>query len=91
MSAMPAAGLRSTSHVMIHDADRFVREFMELQDEANPYEPIENVHTTTYKKNDPEKPIKEMALELGLELEGHTVERSRQIQDELRGGPPSPE
>ena len=59
ISAMPAAGLRSTSHVLIHDADRFVREFMALEDEANPYEPVENVHTTTYKKNDPEKPISE--------------------------------
>ncbi len=59
MSAMPAAGLRSTSHVMIRDADRFVREFMAIEDEANPYEPVENVHTTAYKKDDPEKSISE--------------------------------
>ncbi len=59
MSAMPASGLRSTSHVVIQDADRFVREFMALEDEDNRYEPVENVHTTTYKKGDPEKPITE--------------------------------
>ena len=59
ISSMPASGLRSTTHVMMHDADRFVREFMALEDEANPYEPVENVHTTTYKKDDPEKPISE--------------------------------
>ena len=59
MSAMPAAGLRSTAHVMIHDADRFVREFMAFEDEANRYEPVENVHISTYKKDDPEKPVSE--------------------------------
>ncbi len=58
-SAMPAAGLRTTTHVMIHSADRFVREFMTLEDEANRYEPIENVHTTTYRKDDPEKSVSE--------------------------------
>jgi type II secretory ATPase GspE/PulE/Tfp pilus assembly ATPase PilB-like protein len=57
MSAMPTAGLRSTSHVVLRDADRFVREFMALEDEDNRYEPIENVHTTTYKKGDPEKSL----------------------------------
>ena len=59
VSAMPATGLRSTTHVLIQDADRFVREFMALEDEDNRYEPVENVHTTTYKKDDPEKPISE--------------------------------
>ncbi len=58
-SAMPASGLRTTTHVMIRSADRFVREFMALEEESNRYEPIENVHTTTYKKDDPERSLSE--------------------------------
>ncbi len=59
LSAMPATGLRSTTHVVIQDADRFVREFMALEDEERRYEPMENVHTTTFKKNDPDMPVSE--------------------------------
>lgn len=59
LSAMPANGLRSTTHVVIQDADRFVREFMALEDEERRYEPMENVHTTTFKKNDPDMPVSE--------------------------------
>jgi type II secretory ATPase GspE/PulE/Tfp pilus assembly ATPase PilB-like protein len=58
-SAMPAAGLRTTTHVVLRSADRFVREFMALEEESNRYEPIENVHTTTYRKDDPEKSLSE--------------------------------
>lgn len=49
VSAMPANGLRSTTHVLVRDMDRFLREFAALEDESNRYEPIENVPVTTYK------------------------------------------
>lgn len=39
--------------------------------------------------NDPDKPIMEMVRELGLELKADELERSRKLQDRLRGGPPS--
>ncbi|MHB8899023.1 MAG: ATPase, T2SS/T4P/T4SS family [Thermoguttaceae bacterium] len=58
-SAMPGAGLRTTTHVVLRSADRFVREFMTLEEESNRYEPVENVHTTTYRKDDPEKTLNE--------------------------------
>jgi hypothetical protein len=38
--------------------------------------------------NDPATPIMEMVRELDLELAGEKVERSRRLQDKLRGGPP---
>ncbi len=60
ISAMPAAGLRSTTNVILHDSDRFVREFMTLEDENNRYEPVENVQLSTYNNADPEKQLKEM-------------------------------
>jgi len=59
ISAMPATGLRSTTGRVLMDADRFVREFMAFEDEENPYEHVENVHVTTYKKDDPEKSLAE--------------------------------
>jgi type II secretory ATPase GspE/PulE/Tfp pilus assembly ATPase PilB-like protein len=49
LSAMPGAGLRSTTNVLLRGLDRFMREFATLEDETNRYEPIENVPVTTYK------------------------------------------
>ncbi len=48
LSAIPAGGLRTTSKVVITGLDRFVREFMAVEDEANRYDEIENVPVTTY-------------------------------------------
>jgi predicted amidohydrolase len=39
--------------------------------------------------NDPKTPVMQMVRELGLELSDDAVERSRQLQDQIRGGPPS--
>jgi len=41
--------------------------------------------------NDPARPIKAMAKELGLFWGSANVERARKLQDKLRGGPPSVE
>ncbi len=47
-SAMPAAGLRSTTKVALQRTDRFTREFMAAEDEANPYETVENIPVSTF-------------------------------------------
>jgi predicted amidohydrolase len=39
--------------------------------------------------NDPKTPITRMVRELGLELRADAVERSRRLQDQIRGCPPS--
>jgi len=47
-SAPPGGGLRSTVDVAVRSCDRYIREFGALEDEANRYEPIENVPIMTY-------------------------------------------
>lgn len=49
LSTMPANGLRTTTNVTLRGLDRFMREFMAIEDESNRYEPIENVPVMTYK------------------------------------------
>jgi type II secretory ATPase GspE/PulE/Tfp pilus assembly ATPase PilB-like protein len=49
LSAMPASGLRSTTNVVLQKTDRFTREFLAMEDEAHPYEGVENIPVTTYK------------------------------------------
>ena len=56
LSAMPAAGLRSTADVVVHQTDRFTREFMAVEEEATRYEEIENCPVTTYKAADGQSP-----------------------------------
>jgi type II secretory ATPase GspE/PulE/Tfp pilus assembly ATPase PilB-like protein len=56
-SAQPAQGLRTTMSVVLRNADRFVREFMSIEDEGNRYEAIENVPVTTYKGAAGESPV----------------------------------
>ncbi|MBN1588405.1 MAG: Flp pilus assembly complex ATPase component TadA [Pirellulales bacterium] len=51
-SAMPASGLRSTTKVALQKTDRFTREFMAAEDEANPYEPVENIPVSTFQLGD---------------------------------------
>jgi type II secretory ATPase GspE/PulE/Tfp pilus assembly ATPase PilB-like protein len=56
-SAMPAAGLRSTTKIALQKTDRFTREFMAAEDEANPYESVENIPVHFFQLGDdvPEK------------------------------------
>jgi general secretion pathway protein E len=49
LSAMPGSGLRSTSHVVIRQMDRFTREFVAIEEETKRYAEIENCPVTTYK------------------------------------------
>jgi type II secretory ATPase GspE/PulE/Tfp pilus assembly ATPase PilB-like protein len=51
-SAMPASGLRSTTKVALTKTDRFTREFMAAEDEANPYEPVENIPVHVFQLGD---------------------------------------
>jgi len=55
-SAMPAAGLRSTMDVTLHACDRFTREFVAVEEEANRYPAVENIPVTTYKAADGQSP-----------------------------------
>jgi len=57
LSAMPAAGLRSTTNVLLHETDRFVREFMAVEEETNRYEEVENIPVTTYNAAEGQTPI----------------------------------
>ncbi|HLA85080.1 MAG TPA: ATPase, T2SS/T4P/T4SS family [Thermoguttaceae bacterium] len=51
-SAMPASGLRSTTKIALQKTDRFTREFMAAEDEANPYEPVENIPVSVFQLGD---------------------------------------
>jgi len=56
ISAMPAGGLRTVTDVVLNSADRLTREFVAVEDEAKPYEQIENIPVTTYKGSAGETP-----------------------------------
>jgi general secretion pathway protein E len=56
LSAMPANGLRTTTTVLLRGMDRFVREFVSVEDENNLYEVVENVPVTTYNSKTGETP-----------------------------------
>ncbi len=47
-SAMPGGGLTTTMDVVLSHADRFIRNFVAVEDEAKPERDVENVHVTTY-------------------------------------------
>ena len=49
LSALPAGGLRTTTKVVLSTLDRFVREFIAVEDEGNRYDEVENIPVTTYK------------------------------------------
>jgi type II secretory ATPase GspE/PulE/Tfp pilus assembly ATPase PilB-like protein len=55
-SAMPAAGLRSTTNIALRGTDRLMREFMAVEENTNRYEEVENVPVTTYKAAKGETP-----------------------------------
>jgi type II secretory ATPase GspE/PulE/Tfp pilus assembly ATPase PilB-like protein len=47
-SAIPGGGLRTTMDAVLHNCDRFTREFATLEEENNRYQEVENVPVTTY-------------------------------------------
>lgn len=55
-SAMPAAGLRSTTHVVLRNTDRYTREFVAIEEETKRYAEIENCPVTTYKAAEGQSP-----------------------------------
>jgi type II secretory ATPase GspE/PulE/Tfp pilus assembly ATPase PilB-like protein len=55
-SALPGAGLRSTSHVVIRNTDRFTRELMAVEEETRRSQEIENCPVTTYRAADGQTP-----------------------------------
>jgi len=56
-SAMPGAGLKSSTNVLLRFPDRLVREFIAVEDEANRYDEIENVLVMTYNSADGQTPV----------------------------------
>jgi type II secretory ATPase GspE/PulE/Tfp pilus assembly ATPase PilB-like protein len=56
-SAPPANGLRTTTKVLIFTLDRFIREFVAVEDESNRYEDVENCPVTTYKSAEGQSPV----------------------------------
>ena len=56
LSALPGGGLRTTTKVLLQSMDRFVREFITVEDEGHRYEEVENVPVRTYKAAAGESP-----------------------------------
>jgi type II secretory ATPase GspE/PulE/Tfp pilus assembly ATPase PilB-like protein len=56
LSAMPGDGLRSTTDVALQTCDRFVREFIAIEEESSTYRRVENVPVTFYKKAEDQTP-----------------------------------
>ena len=56
LSAIPTGGLRTTTKVALFGMDRFVREFVAVEDEANRYDDVENIAVTTYRSADGQTP-----------------------------------
>ena len=55
-SAAPSEGLRSTTDVALHACDRYVREFITVEEDGNPYQPIENLPVRTSRAADGQSP-----------------------------------
>ncbi len=55
-SAMPAAGLRTTMDVVLHQTDRLVREFMAVEAQGNRFQEVENIPATTYNASSGQSP-----------------------------------
>lgn len=49
LAAPPANGLRTSMALTLRGLDRFMREFVSVEDESNRYEPVENVPVMAYK------------------------------------------
>jgi len=57
ISAPPGNGLRSSTNVFMRIADRYVRDFVTVEDERNKYETIENLPITFYDSAKGETPM----------------------------------
>jgi type II secretory ATPase GspE/PulE/Tfp pilus assembly ATPase PilB-like protein len=57
VSAPPGHGLSTTFSTLLRSADRFVRNFAEVQDASNPERPVENVPITKYDSAKEESPL----------------------------------
>jgi len=57
ISAPPANGLRSSTNVFMRIADRYVRDYVTVEDERNKYEAIENLPITFYDSAKGETPM----------------------------------
>jgi type II secretory ATPase GspE/PulE/Tfp pilus assembly ATPase PilB-like protein len=53
LSAPPAGGLRTTTKVLLHAQDRFLREFFAVENEASHYDEVENVNVMTFGDKEP--------------------------------------
>jgi type II secretory ATPase GspE/PulE/Tfp pilus assembly ATPase PilB-like protein len=56
LSAPQASGLRTTSTVVLERMDRFLREFVAIEDQKRPYQEIENIPVVTYDASAGESP-----------------------------------
>ena len=56
LSGVTGGGLRTTTDVVLHSCDRFIREFGAVEAEENRYPPVENVAVTTYKTSEGQTP-----------------------------------
>jgi type II secretory ATPase GspE/PulE/Tfp pilus assembly ATPase PilB-like protein len=61
ISAMPAAGLRTTTSVILRSSDRFMREFYAVEEADNRYEVVENIRVSTYKAAEGQTPASVLA------------------------------
>jgi len=55
-SAMPAAGLRTTVDIALHQTDRLMREFMAVEEQGHRFEEVENIAVTTYNAAEGQSP-----------------------------------
>ena len=60
-SAPPAGGLRTMTNVALRACDRYTREFTAVEEESQPYVPVENIPVTTYKAADGQSPVDVLA------------------------------
>jgi type II secretory ATPase GspE/PulE/Tfp pilus assembly ATPase PilB-like protein len=56
-SSLPSLGLRSTMDVVLHSCDRFVRDFVALEEKNDRYRSVENIPLTTYNAAEGENPV----------------------------------
>ncbi len=56
LSSMPANGLRTTTNVVLRSCDRFLREFITVEEADNRYEEVENVPVHTYNASEQQSP-----------------------------------
>ena len=80
-SAPAAGGLRTTMNVVLHGEDRFLREFVTIEEETNPYREVENIHLTTYAKASGQSPASVLPKVFRSEPHVVLVSRSGQRRD----------